>query len=359
VPSRSELKWSQLKVGIVVVIAAAILLVVVFAMTGEMGLFQHKIKIVTYVSDAGSLLTGAVVNLQGVRIGTVTSVRLIENPPDPHLPIRIDMSVSDKYTRWLRTDSLVQLGTPNPLGAMEVDISYGTLNAPPATNGTVLRAEVGTGITALLVSTHSLLQNLNDIVQKVGSIVDQITNGQGSIGKLIYSEELYNRFNDIAASVQTITNGINQGRGTIGQLISNDELYRKLNETLDNTNALVAQIENGNGSLTKFIKDPQIYDNANAIVANLKQTTADLNAGKGPAGELLKDQEMAAKIKDTVNRLNELLAAVQAGKGTVGKLMNDPTLYNNVNGLTLQFQDFMKDFRLHPKRYLTIQLRIF
>lgn len=358
-PSRSELKWSQLKVGIVVAVSALILIILIFAITGEMGIFQHKIHLITYVANSGSLLTGATVSLEGVRIGSVANIQLSTNPPDPTSPIRVDMKVADKYPRWLRQDSTVELGTANPLGEMLVTIHYGTLKSPPAKDGTVLKAATGAGISALLVSTHSLLQNLNEIVGKVGTIVDQISNGQGTLGKLIYSEEMYNRFNDIAMNVQSLTQTVARGRGTIGQLLNNDSLYRKVDTTVDNLNRLLDQVQNGNGSLSRLMRDPELYNNANDIVRNLRETTASLNAGRGTAGLLLRDQALANRLRDTVNRLNSMVASIDQGKGTIGKMVKDPALYNNANGLVLDLRGLMRDIHANPKKYLTIHLKIF
>lgn len=358
-PARADLRWSQLKVGILIAVAIAFLIVIIFLMTGEGGWFSGNLRIATYVNDAAGLRPGGLVNLAGVRIGNVTAVTLAPNPPNPSLPVRVEMSVSNREGAWLRADSVAELGAVNPLGETMVNIDRGSPASPPAVNGTVLPSQVATGISQLMVSSHTMLQNANAIVERLGALLDQIQNGQGSVGKLLYSEELYDRFDDIAKNVQQLTDSMARGQGTVGKLMTSDALYAKLNTTLDRLNSTLDKVENGNGTLAKLVNDPSLYNHANELVTNLNRTTTAINSGQGTLGMLLRDQTMANKLRDTTARLDSLLAGLQAGKGTAGQFMTNPSLYNHLESLSTELRTMVAAFRQHPKKYLTIQLKIF
>ncbi len=358
-PSRADLSWSELKVGIVVALSAAVLLVIIFLMTGRSGLFQKKLRLTTYVSDAAGLRTGAPVELQGVLVGNVTHVGLATNPPNVQLPVRIDMRVQAKHLRWLRMNSMVELRSESPLGDMLVNINRGSPSSPPVHDGAVLNSQSATSISELLVSTHTMLQNANDIVTRVGSLLDQIQSGKGSVGKLLYSDELYNRLNAVTANVQQITADVKNGRGTIGRLTTDDTLYRKLDSTLDGVNALLNKVQTGNGSLAKIINDPQLYNRANQLIASLQQTAQALNSTRGTIGMLINDPALASKLRDTTNRVDALVTGLQQGQGSAGKFFKDPTLYNNANLTMTQLQQLLAAIKRNPKRYLTIHLKIF
>ena len=78
VPSRKEIKWSQLKVGTLVLVAIAILIVLVFLMSGSTGgPFAPKLLLRTYFDNAGGLKPGAPVTLEGVTIGNVAKIRVV------------------------------------------------------------------------------------------------------------------------------------------------------------------------------------------------------------------------------------------------------------------------------------------
>ncbi|HUX67909.1 MAG TPA: MlaD family protein [Terriglobales bacterium] len=358
-PARADLKWSQLKVGVLVAVALTILVLAIFATTGESSWFSPRLRLLTYVADAGGMRAGASVNLEGVRIGNVTAIHLAEHPPDPKKPVEVDMRVSTGHGRWLRTDSPVVLGTAGPLGETLVNISAGTLSAPPARDGTVLPGEASTGINELLITSHSVLANANVLEQRVGQLLDQIQNGKGSIGQLLYSSQLYDRFNGVALNLQQITTKLNQGQGTAGKLLTDDQLYTKLNTALDNFNGLLQQMQHGPGTAAKLINDPSLYTNANQLIASLRQITQKLNTGQGAMGALLTNSPTSGKLKDALGRLDAVLAELESGQGSAAKLLRDPALYNNLNSLSNETRGLIQAIRTNPKKYLTIHLDIF
>ena len=58
-PSQQQLKWSQLRVGITVVVALITLAVLIFLMSGTAGLFTTKLTLYAYFDNAEGLLVGA------------------------------------------------------------------------------------------------------------------------------------------------------------------------------------------------------------------------------------------------------------------------------------------------------------
>ncbi len=51
-PSQSQVKWAQLRVGITVIAAATVLAVLIFLMTGSGGFFTPKITIHAFFDNA-------------------------------------------------------------------------------------------------------------------------------------------------------------------------------------------------------------------------------------------------------------------------------------------------------------------
>lgn len=342
-----------------VAVAAGVLIFVIFAVTGESSWFSSKLRLITYVQDAGGMRPGASVNLEGVAIGNVTAVRLAEHPPDPQAPVEVDMSVSSGHDRWLRTDSTVVLGTAGPLGETLVNISAGTLSAPPAKDGTVLRGQPSTGINALLVSSHDVLTNANALEERIAQILDRVQNGKGSLGKLFYSDELYNRIDAIAGNVQVLTANLNRGQGTAGKLLTDDALYTNANTSLVRLNAILYELQHGDGTMAMILKDPVLYANTVQLIGELKTTVGNINAGHGAVGALLTNSPTSTKLKDSLQKLDALLAGLQSGQGTMGKLFTDPSLYTHLNDVTGSTQALIDAIRANPKKYLTIHLDIF
>ena len=54
-PSQQEVRWSQLKVGVIVLVAAVVLTTLLFLMTSASGLgvFSRKLTVTTYFENSG------------------------------------------------------------------------------------------------------------------------------------------------------------------------------------------------------------------------------------------------------------------------------------------------------------------
>ena len=358
-PSQKQLKWSQLKVGVTVLVASVTLAVLIFLMSGTGGIFTHKIKLRAYYDNAAGLQEGAPVRLSGVDIGNVVNVRVVSDPARRLTPVQVTMKVNTRYHQSLRKDSVTSLETAGVLGSTYIDIDSSTAKGPEAADGDTLPTREHPELQDVVRASQSTLQNMDALLKRLDRIVAFVESGEGSIGKLIYDPLLYNRLNATVTEFQKLVNEVTEGNGTLGRLVSDDELYQKANSTVDKLNVMIDDLNAGKGSFGKFLKDPALYDNTNQTVANVKKLTDDVNAGKGAIGKLTKDEQFAAKLQNTMDKLSTITDRLEAGEGSAGKFLRDPSMYNNTDQLLLETRGLIKAIRQNPKQYLTIRLKIF
>lgn len=356
-PSQKQLQWSQLRVGLTVIFASAVLVALIFLMSNTTGLFTRKIVLHSYFDNASGLRVGAPVRLDGVDIGNVTSIRVV--PGRPLTPVEITMRVSTQYSFNLHKDSVTSLNTAGVLGETFVDIDSAKAREALAQDGDVLPIRDRPDFQELVRSSQGTLQNLDALLQRVSRILSVIESGQGSVGKLINDPGLYNRLNATVSEMQNIVTKVDQGQGTIGKLLSDEELYHKVDGAVDKLSAMVDEINQGKGTAGKFIKDPALYDNANKTLAEARQLVEQINASKGALNKFTRDEEFAKKLDNTMTKLSRLADRLDAGEGTAGKLFHDQSLYNNADAMLVESRELIKAIRQDPKKYLTIKLKIF
>ena len=358
-PSQKQLKWSELRVGLTVVLASITLGVLLFLMSGTTGLFTPKIVLKTYFDNAGGLREGAAVRLNGVDIGNVTKIRVVPNKDKQLTPVEITMKVSTKYSFNLRRDSVASLSTAGVLGETYIDIDSSQAIGQVAQNGDTLPTQVHPDFNQVVRSSQSTLQNMDALLKRADRILAFAESGKGSLGKLIYDPTLYDRFSATVSEFKGIVDQISKGQGSLGQLVSRNDAYDKVMSILDKLNGIADDLQQGKGSAGKFLKDPALYNNANDTIANAKKLTEDINAGKGTLGKLTKDEELARKLDNTISKLSAITTALEAGQGTVGKLLKDEALYNNTDKMLVETRELIKSIRENPKKYLSIKLHIF
>lgn len=357
-PSQQQIKWSQLRVGVTVLVASITLAVLIFVMSGTVSPFSRKIVLRAYFENAAGLVKGAPVRLSGVDIGNVGSVR-IAHGGNPRTPVEILMKVSKRGAADIHTDSRATLATAGVLGATFIDIDSSKARGPQVHDGDVLPTTETPEIQDVIKSSQGTLDKLNVILGRVDDIVSSIQNGKGSVGKIINDPELYNRANATVAELQNLADQVTSGKGSIGRLLYTDELYNKLNDSVSKLNSMVDEINQGKGTAGKLIKDPALYNNLNEATSKLNALMADVNAGRGTLGKLAKDQEYARKIDRITTNLEQISTQLAAGEGSAGKLLKDPSLYNNSDQMLVETRNLVKAIRENPKKYLTIRFKVF
>src|SRR5260370_37840579 len=145
--STRNIGLSELRVGLLVLIAIAVLVVLILNASGELNPFASHLHLRARFTDANGLREGSEVRLAGVRIGKVDRIKLMtptevgnapsgQDPPNVEARLTIDTKIDGvPATDRIRTDSTAQQAAPSILGSeMIVNITPGTsIGSPPDT----------------------------------------------------------------------------------------------------------------------------------------------------------------------------------------------------------------------------------
>ena len=360
-PSQQEVRWSQLKVGMIVLVAAVILVTLLFLMTSSsgLGILSKKLTVVTYFENSVGLKEGAAVTLQGVTIGSVKSVTVSPSPERKLTPVRVLMKIDSKFGYDLKKDSKAALTTSGVLGDTLVDINSQTAVGPALQDGDELHTLETPSISDVVKASQGTIEQLNVILAKANNIVDNLESGKGSIGKLINDPELYNKANATVDELHTLEVNLNNGRGSIGKLMTDDTLYNRLNSTVASLGQVATSLQSDKGTAGMLINDPKFANQLRDTLTQTNALLADVQHGRGAAGMLINDPKFAATLRKTLEDTSMIVSNVNQGKGTLGKLANDDQAYTNLNKLLTESTLLVSTIRQDPKKYLTIHLKIF
>jgi len=361
-PSQQEVRWSQLKIGVIVLVSVVILTTLLFLMTSSSGLgfFSRKLTVMTYFENSAGLKAGATVNLEGVTIGNVKSITVVTSPERKLTPVQVVMKMDSKYQSSIHTDSIAKLTTVGPLGDPIIDINSQNATGPMINDGDELKTQETPSIQDVMKASQGTIENLNFILAKLNTVVDNMESGKGSFGQLLINPDLYNKFVAAADDFQQVTTKLNSTDNTVGKLLNdNGQMYDKANDLVAKADEITQDMQSGKGTVGKALKDETMYNNASELLKNLNAIAADAEAGKGTAGILLKDPTFAKKLEDAIIQTDDLMTGLNQGKGTIGKLVTDDTMYTSANKLMNETSDLVTAVRKDPKKYLTIQMKIF
>jgi len=374
---------SELRVGLLVLIAIAILVLLILNASGTLNPFASHLHLRARFNDANGLREGSEVRLAGVRIGKVDRIELLKpsdlgNQPNPQ-KVQVYMSVETKIdgipaTERIRTDSTAQQASPSILGSeMLVNITPGTSLGQPVNENFLLPATSGSTMADLATSGTDLAQRLSKLSDQLSEVVKNVREGKGTVGRLFNDESLYNNLNATIHDAEDLAQQIKSGKGSAGKFIYDEALYNNANEIAANLKKLSEDLTAGRGTAGKLLESDEMYNKINRIADRVNHSmdqidsiVADVNAGRGSIGKLLKDEAIyneartaIARFNTTTARIDNVVAGAQRGEGTLGKLITDEQLYNNVNNLSSEGVKLIYDFRQNPKKYLTIKFQLF
>src|SRR6476646_1153015 len=190
-PRTRSLAWSELKIGVLTIIAIAIAAVLIFTLTGTRGFAWQRYTLKTRFGNVAGLAKGSPVRVAGVAVGSVKEVAFARAQVDVIFDVREDLRsrITDR--------SVASLGSVSLLGESAVDISPATSGTPIPDNG--------------YVPTGKPAASLGDITAQAGQGIEQLTGligdvrqGKGTVGKLMTDDRLYAELQQFVATAGTL-----------------------------------------------------------------------------------------------------------------------------------------------------------
>src|SRR5271156_6295937 len=194
---RKQLTWTELRVGLFVLVGLSVLAAGIFYVTGA-GTLGPKYRLITYLPDVSGLVHGAPVRLNGVEIRNIEVV----------------MRVSREYESDILTDSAASLVTEGLLGNRYVNISLGVTGAP-LKDGQEVPGVEESGMKEVMDRSADVLGNLQTLSVDIQELVNGVKAGKGSLGKLLVDEQAYNHLNNILSRGEGMIANIQAGQGTL------------------------------------------------------------------------------------------------------------------------------------------------
>jgi phospholipid/cholesterol/gamma-HCH transport system substrate-binding protein len=345
-PRTHSLAWSELKIGLVTVVALALATLLIISVGGQTGFAWQRYALKTKFENVQGLQSGAVARVAGVEVGKVTDVKFVG------ASVEVDLSIKKEMQPRVTSDSRASIGSLSLLGEPVIDIT-------PASTGTPLKD--GDFIQSVKPASQlsDVATTANGALVEANALLTDIRNGRGTVGKLFTDEALYREFNAFVASANAVTDAINRGQGTLGKLTKDSRAYDELNRAAANLQAITARINAGEGSLGQLLNDDKLAKSINAASNDFAQVGARLNRSDNTAGKLLTEKELYDRLNSTANRLDQLAASLNQGQGTAGQLLHDKQLYDNMNSAANELKGLIGDIRKNPKKYLNVKVSIF
>jgi phospholipid/cholesterol/gamma-HCH transport system substrate-binding protein len=349
-PSKKDIAWSELKVGVLIIIALAILSAIIVLVLGVESPFARRYTLYTYLPNTGGLRPDSPVMLEGVTAGTIDSYEF--EAGDLEKGVRIKMRILKKYQDRIRTDSIAKLRSLGLLGDKYIEITQGTPNGRILAEGEVITGAPPLDLDELIAKGTHTFDNLSLTVDNIKAITQGILNGEGTVGRLMRDDALFRNLNET-------TRKLHEGKGTVAQLLNDATLYRELSATASNLRKVSAKIESGEGAAGKLVSNKEVGESIQSSIKKLESVLAKMEKGEGTLGKLSTDPALYNNLNKVTANLAPITDQISKGQGTIGALLKDKQLYDNSNKFVTELTLLVKEIRQDPKKYLRIKFSVF
>jgi phospholipid/cholesterol/gamma-HCH transport system substrate-binding protein len=347
--TKKAIAWSELKVGVLIIIAIAILSGIIVLVLGVESPFASRYTLYTYLPNIGGLRPGSTVMLDGVTIGTVESFDFAQ---DMEKGIRIKMRLQAEYKDRIRTDSIAKLRSLGLLGDKFIEINQGTPNGRPLREGETVTGAPPLDLDQMIAQGTHTFDNLSETVDNIKALTEGMLEGKGTVGRLMRDDAFYKNANETLRK-------FHEGNGTVAALLNDRTLYKELSTTASNLRKVTDKIQNGEGAAGKLLSDQEVADSLSGSLKKINGLLAKIDQCQGSLGKLSTDPALYNNLNKLAESLRPVTDKVSRGEGTVGQLLQDKELYTNTNKFMAELGMLVHDVRKDPKKYLKIRFSIF
>ncbi len=295
-----HVKWGNLRVGILLMLALAALVWASFSGSGT-SIFEKKALFTCYFRNVNGLLKGSPVWMSGVEVGNVAEVKFVNI--DSIKQVQVTCRVKESVWPMMTEDAQVQLGTIGFLGDRYVEIVPGSKDKPVIKQMDIVPTRNVGEATAMFKKGEEAADEFRRLGANLDTLLARMNQGEGTLGRMARDTLLYVNMTKLTANFGTLAAQISKNQ---------ERLFTSMENAANAMKDMSAQLAKRDGSLGKVIDDPALYNNLNGTMARLDSIMAKINTGTGSAGLLVNDTLLYTQTANLMERLNNLLTDMQA-----------------------------------------------
>lgn len=195
----------KIKLGIFVSLGILILFLIIFFIGTNQNLFGSKFRIKTNFNNVSGLQIGSQVRFSGISVGTIENIVII-NDSTVNVEAVMDMDVK----KFIKTDSKASIASEGVIGNKILIISQGNTKLPEIKDGATIASFEPVEFDDILTSIKVTADNAEIITGELALLLNNINNGEGTIGKLMNDEQMAKDLDKTMENLRNSSKGLSE-----------------------------------------------------------------------------------------------------------------------------------------------------
>jgi len=299
----------EVKVGVVFVIATAVLIWGLMYLKGLELFKKHQTFIAVY-DHVNGLVAANPISIKGLKVGQVK--KLYFHPKNP-AKIVVELYIDGDYP--IPKNSSARIYSSDLLGAREVEIVLGDTNVLAKSGDTlrsVTEATLGEEVNRQLAPLKRKAENLISSIDTVATIVQEVLNKNTRDNLVKSVEHIKEALQNLAHTTYNIDTLVSTQKNHLAAIITNVEsISANLRQNNDKISNILKNLSNVSDSLAK-IRIPYTFSQVNNALSSLNTALEKINKGEGTVGLLLNDDKLYRELEKAARDLNLLIEDIKA-----------------------------------------------
>ena len=355
---KKQLRWSKIKVGLVITVALFSLLIAVFFAGNIEDLFTKKVEIKVEIPDVKGLRKGAPVWLFGTEVGFVKNIQLSHQ-----FGTIVAMEVNKNALGFIRKDARASILTMGLLGDKYLDLSPGSPSSELIQPGEMIRGKAQIELQDVIATSVTTIEKMTEFIERLDTLLTKIETGQGTIAKFLGDPSVYDNLDKATSMISLTLQEIRNSRGTLKLFLEDPSFYNKMLAAASNLEEFTRTAKDGSGTLKKLIEDPSLYEKLSASASHIEEFSKRLGEAQGTLKKLVEDPELYENLNRGSILLSSILGRIDKGEGTVGALIRNEEVFKELGQalaeakkLSEELEALLKDIKQHPKKYFKFSI---
>jgi phospholipid/cholesterol/gamma-HCH transport system substrate-binding protein len=196
----------KIKTGALVLTGLILLIVTIFIIGNQKNLFANTFDLQVKYRNVSGLQSGNFVRLTGINVGTVSSVRILNDST-----VNVVLAIQKSVQKFIRKDAYATIGSDGLMGDKIVLIEHGSDTAAIVKNNDYIGGNEPVEMSSILARMGDIADNASILTENLAEVMYKVNNGQGSFGRLLNSDQLARRLEGTVASTQQTVETIQKG----------------------------------------------------------------------------------------------------------------------------------------------------
>ena len=212
-----------LRVGILVAFGCLLLLVLIFFVGRQQNLFGATTTIKTLFSNVSGLQVGNNVRFNGITIGTVSDIMLLNDTS-----VLVLMMIENEKLPFIRKNSRTTIGTEGLMGDKVITISSGSGEFPAVKENDYLSSLTPIELDAIMGTLQNTAENAEIISSELAMILFKVNNGNGVLSRMLADTTMAENFAQTMENLENSSKSLEENLDAAKKSFILRGAYRKM-----------------------------------------------------------------------------------------------------------------------------------